>query len=284
MENAARDVCERLCSLGQPGTNSDTQPLRLLVVLAHPDDEVLALGGRLDWLRGSSFATVTNGVPQDGADARDHGFASLAAYGRARRQELAAALAHAGLPAGCAFPLVLADGGSVPDQRAAFLLPAIARAVTALLQGVRPEAVLTHPYEGGHPDHDACAFAVHTAVRCAGLGVPIVEAPFYHAVLHDATVEPGMATGSFLPGDPGCTTRLSPQQEQAKRERLRCFASQQQTLQAFGTAEERYRPAPDYDFAQRPHAGTLHYEQYQWGITGDEFCERAMAALRELGC
>jgi LmbE family N-acetylglucosaminyl deacetylase len=26
-------------------------------------------------------------------------------------------------------------------------------------------AVITHPYEGGHPDHDACAFAVQYAAR-----------------------------------------------------------------------------------------------------------------------
>ena len=39
--------------------------------------------------------------------------------------------------------------------------------------------VLTHAYEGGHPDHDAVAFAVHRAARRTSAAV--VEMPFYHA-------------------------------------------------------------------------------------------------------
>ena len=46
-----------------------------------------------------------------------------------------------------------------------------------------PTSILTHAYEGGHPDHDAVAFAVAAAVRVAGRAADttIVEMPFYRA-------------------------------------------------------------------------------------------------------
>jgi N-acetylglucosamine malate deacetylase 2 len=51
-----------------------------------------------------------------------------------------------------------------------------------LLEQHRPEVIVTHSYEGGHPDHDACAFAVHHALELTrAQPVPvIVEASFYH--------------------------------------------------------------------------------------------------------
>ena len=33
------------------------------------------------------------------------------------------------------------------------------RCLQALLEEVRPQVLITHAYEGGHPDHDAAAFA-----------------------------------------------------------------------------------------------------------------------------
>ncbi len=267
------DVCERLCRLGQPGVHAP----KLLVILAHPDDEVLALGGRLEWLGESLFVTVTDGVPLDGHDARNHGFATLQDYRAARRAELAEALRKAGLDETRARTLRLQDGRLISDQLAALSLVALTQLLLRTLGQFEPDAVLTHPYEGGHPDHDACAFAVHLAVRCAGETVPIIEAPFYHATAG------GMETGVF-PGGGGYAVRLLPEQKANKRALLACFASQADTLQAFGIDVERFRTAPAYDFARPPHEGTLHYESYPWGMDGNRFCALATGALRELGC
>ncbi len=276
MKDAAAEVCERLCRVGEPGVVAP----KLLVVLAHADDEVLALGGRMEWLGASRFATATDGVPLDGRDAREHGFGSLEEYGAARRRELDAAMMHAGLDVGCAVELRLEDGTLVPDQRAALFLVGLSRAVAKLVEQLRPEAVLTHPYEGGHPDHDACAFVVNAAVRCAGLDAVVIEAPFYHADAGGA----GMRTGEFLGGVTGCEAVLTESQTRKKRERLGCFLSQGETLGQFGVERERYRAAPAYDFTRRPHAGRLHYERYDWGMDGDRFCGLAGDALRELSC
>lgn len=257
---------------------------RLLAVFAHPDDEVLALGARLERWRDALFVCVTDGAPTDGADARAHGFGSLEEYREARRNELHAALAHAGVPASSACALQVARGASVAqiaDQQTALHLVAVTRALTDVMRSFQPEVVLTHPYEGGHPDHDSCAFAVHAAARMLGDGAPpIVEAPSYFAGAE------GLVTGSFLP-QPGAgeavASVLSEAEREAKRARLSCFRSQGETLAQFACDSEQFRLAPHYDFSQSPHAGVLFYERFSWGMSGERFRVLARAAAEELG-
>jgi len=49
------------------------------------------------------------------------------------------------------------------------------------------------------------------------------------------------------------------------------FATQQHVLNMFSNEIERYRPAPRYHFTQSPHAGRLHYENFDWGVTGERW-------------
>jgi N-acetylglucosamine malate deacetylase 2 len=267
-------------------TGEDIEPPRILAVFAHPDDEVLALGGRLGRFRESQFLYVTNGAPENGMDARAHGFSSLAAYRDSRRRELDQAFQLAGLPSRCARPLLLqeADGSKTmaADQTAAFHLVQIAREIAREIGEFGPEAVLTHPYEGGHPDHDSCAFCVQAAVRMIeeAYAMPILEAPFYHAGPN------GIMTGCFLPesgaGQHTIVCVLSADEQKRKRELLDCFVSQLETLNQFGTEREQLRIAPAYDFTRAPHSGRLFYENYDWGLSGARFRELATMAAREL--
>ena len=47
---------------------------RLLIVVAHPDDETITLGGQMWRLRDALLLHVTDGAPRDGEDAQRHGF------------------------------------------------------------------------------------------------------------------------------------------------------------------------------------------------------------------
>ena len=266
--------------------SSGGKPPRLLVVLAHPDDEVLAVGGRLERMRASRMLSVTDGAPADGADAWAHGFGSLQEYRDARRAELLAALALGGVPPSCAATLAVSTGQAarvLADQTAALHLPELTLAVVDEIQAFQPEAVLTHPYEGGHPDHDACAFAVRAASLLIGESErPILlESPFYHAG------PSGIETGCFLPGNDvslsAVNCDLSAEEQRRKRERLACFASQTETLAQFGVEREIFRLAPVYDFTMPPHEGRLFYENFTWGMSGARFRELAAGALAELG-
>lgn len=244
-----------------------------MLVFAHPDDEVIAVGARLEWLREALFVHVTDGAPADEEDSRAHGFASLEAYREVRERELARAFALAGVAEAHRESLGYAD------QSAAHRLLGLTRDVFGLLVKHRPQMVMTHPYEGGHPDHEACAFAVRHAVdeatRCGVCAPAIVEACFYHQGPQ------GICTGEFLSSADAVEEivfRLSAEESERERRLLECFATQQETLQYFRTDMERYRLAPQYDFARPPHDGPVFYDHFSWGITSARFCELAGAA------
>jgi LmbE family N-acetylglucosaminyl deacetylase len=105
--------------------------------------------------------------------------------------------------------------------------------------------LVTHPYEGGHPDHDALARAVHDATGALAPDVRpvILETPFYH---------PGpnpheLVWGAFR-GDPGRVAPLSPRAGARKRAMFACYRSQAHILANFSLETERVRIAPDYTF------------------------------------
>ncbi len=256
-----------------------------MTVFAHPDDETIALGARLGRFSTAHLVHGTDGAPQNEQDSRSHGFGSLEAYRNARSKELEWALHLAGLDH------VKGEYLGIPDQQASFCLLPLTCRIFRLLEKHQPEVVFTHPYEGGHPDHDACAFAVHHAVALQGSSlqpVPlIVEAAFYHAS------PTGIATGTFLEplqdfdeqsgreqDSPKQSTHyavlmLSPEERQRKQAMLACFTTQQETLRYFQLEQEQFRIAPAYDFRKPPHPGPVFYDQFPWGMTSQRFCELA---------
>jgi LmbE family N-acetylglucosaminyl deacetylase len=226
--------------------------------------------------RGQFLITVTDGAPRNQYDSRAYGFSSTDEYSRARHDELRRALDCAGFTG-------RAEEFGIPDQEASFHLAELVGRLYDLLRKAQPECVFTHPYEGGHPDHDACAFVVHRAVaRLAvrtGRAPMIIECAFYHAGAESA--EPG----GFLPA-PGETREivhvLTPAERAIKREMIECFATQRNTLGNLASDCERFRIAPEYDFHTQPHPGRLLYESYDWGMTAARFCQLAQKADMEL--
>lgn len=248
-----------------------------LVLIAHPDDETIAVGGRLWSWPSTSLVHLTQGAPLDPSFANNAGFADPQTYAAARARELGCALQAAGVSTTNCYQL-----GYV-DQETCFHLPHIVREVTALIEKLEPSVIITHAYEGGHPDHDSAAFVAQAA--CDSLAArarpapPIVEAPFYHCA------GSSLAICEFLPiaGIMELELELDASQRAAKQDMLACFESQREILAPFPTDRERYRMAPRYDFEQPPHDGPLNYEIRGWPVTGAAWREQARAALTSLG-
>lgn len=248
---------------------------RVLFVFAHPDAESTSLGGALNQFQDPWFACLTDGAPRDPRQALAASCSSPATYARQRRRELAIALALAGHDSERLIALGFAD------QELALSLESLTQAVEVLLHRVRPEFVITHPYEGSHPDHDAAAFAVHTALAAQAEREPvptIVETTSYHA----RNGEPVWA--QFLPdtGEEPLAIKLTSAQRAHKKRLLSVHASQASSLRHVPLDYERLRRAPRYDFSRPPHTGQLLYETFDGSMTGEKWREAAVVALERL--
>jgi LmbE family N-acetylglucosaminyl deacetylase len=252
-------------------------PPRAAIIVAHPDDEAIGAGALMRDLPGVVVAHVTDGAPRHVEAARRNGLGTREDYLRARRDEVVAALGLVGVP-----PERIRCLGFV-DGEAALRLVEISYAVAGILDELRPEVVLTHPYEGGHTDHDATAFAVHLAcgmLRREGAPAPIVlELTSYHNRAGKRV------HADFLPFWPVPTRQVDlPFDAQLLKARMfRYFTTQQKVLGAFPLNVERFRLAPRYIFTVPPHAGPLDYERHCTTITGAEWranAERALHVLR----
>jgi N-acetylglucosamine malate deacetylase 2 len=249
-----------------PGTASkrpmeQLQPLlkKTLMVVAHPDDEVIAFGAIMQHMRDAVVVFATDGAPRDDYFWKDYG--SREAYAQVRREEAHNALSIVG-----ARPIFLSDlvRDSLVDQELFRNLPEAFEALDKVMAQERPDAVLTLAYEGGHPDHDSACFLASNCAR--RMGLPIWEAPLYYRD-HNAA---GVAQKFVALTGQEIVTQVEGEALEKKMQMFHTYVSQKLVLGGFRPELEQFRPMAEYDFTRLPTPWKLNYELWQWQMTGDE--------------
>jgi LmbE family N-acetylglucosaminyl deacetylase len=211
---------------------------RPLIFVAHPDDETLACGGFLQRVSASLVVFATDGTPAGFGLERRYG--SLKTYTDLRFQEAAGALGH--VPSASCRWLTRTNGSYFEDMHVYEELPAAATSLRALAQTFSPDAIVSHTYEGGHIDHDACSFvAMHVAEV---LSLKRFEFPMYWL---DASGQPVQQV--FRDRKPGGTGEdvmewhLSEAEIECKKKMMAEYRTQSGTVSTFAPGIERFRPA-----------------------------------------
>jgi LmbE family N-acetylglucosaminyl deacetylase len=246
-------------------------PIRLIVIAAHPDDETIGASLVLSRLAQTEIVYLTDGAPRDRNLWSPDASGSREEYAALRHRETENALAHAGLGT----QQITWLGGV--DQEAIFQSKELARKLDAVLQTRGPEIVITHPYEGGHPDHDTAALLARVAMVNAQTNSLLIEMTSYHAG------KGGCVTGDFLDADGDeIVCELTSNDCARKRRMMDAHVSQRAVLAEFNINHERFRPAPAYDFTKPPHEGRLWYERMAWPMSGARWRSLAKDAIHEM--
>jgi N-acetylglucosamine malate deacetylase 2 len=258
--------------------NRENAWLRIAVLAAHPDDETIGASSLLARFPSAAVIYLTDGAPRDSKLWSPEFRGTRDEYASLRRAEAERALGFAGVRSDQIYWL-----GAV-DQEAILSAGDLARSLAQVLAKFAPNVLITHPYEGGHPDHDSAALIARLAIRqLHPEQTPLlVEMTSYHARNCQCM------TGQFLSPavQEEICVALSADERERKQQMFASYNSQRLVLGGFKTKSERFRPAPDYDFSRPPHDGKLWYECMGWAMTGKQW--RALAAQciaqREYAC
>jgi N-acetylglucosamine malate deacetylase 2 len=246
-------------------------PPRTVLLVAHPDDETIGASVLLATFPQIRVVYLTDGAPRDSKLWSADACGSRDEYAAMRRTEVQRALSHVSIPANQVDWL----GGI--DQEAILAASTLTAKFSEYLSLHGADAVITHAYEGGHPDHDAAALIARLAISQSSAETLLIEMTSYHARAGRCV------TGEFLHSDPSSelVIELSEEQRLRKSQMLAAHSSQRAVLAGFGVDRERFRLAPAYDFSKPPHDGPLWYECMRWPMTGTRWRSLAALATRE---
>lgn len=241
---------------------------RILVLSPHQDDESLGLATFLQRMQGDKYIVyLTNGAPHKGYPIQKNKmfppFSNPDEYAAVRKKEALKATRILEIP--CAN---ITFWDSV-DSCLALDLEQRFDDLKGLINRINPDIILSPPYEGAHPDHDACAVLAKTINRtCAGK-VKCYEYALYNQVggiprFNDFMTDSDSEEYAIM---------ASPEELRLKNLIIDCYISQKgDIVDRFPRDIERIRPAEFWTInGQKP--ASLSFAEKYFGFKPEEINE-----------
>lgn len=223
---------------------------RILILAAHPDDEVVASAAAIGRARAQGaeiFALyLTHGCIAEETMwpwARKNYQARIARR-RAEAEEAARLLN------------IIPTGWSPRPARHLWQeLDHAYNDIRASIGSYRIDQLWAPAYEGGNADHDALNAAA-SLFKDQLSTLEFAEYNFAGGTTHSHEFPEANGSEEIL--------SLTPDEIDKKRRALAIYKSEKGNLGYVRTARECWRPIAAYDYSQRPHPGILWYERFQW--------------------
>lgn len=223
---------------------------RILVLVPHPDDEVVACCATLGRAQAEGSKIFALYVTH-GCIARETLWPwqrrSYEKYVARRRREADAVAEFLNI-----LPL------NWPIRPARHMCKDIECIFGEILSAIEQNAIdqiWVSAFEGGNPDHDVLN-AVGSILKAK---VSVLEFAEYNFV-------GGKAQSQHFPVTNGSEQLLilTAEEQKKKKDALKLYKSEKGNLNYVKAERECYRPLPHYDYSQLPHAGKLWYTRFQW--------------------
>ena len=223
---------------------------RILILVAHPDDEVVACATAIARARAGG-ATVSALYLTHGCLARE----TMWSWQRKNYETIVARRRTEAETAALALGIQPVGWSSRPARHLWREMPQVFREVDAAIAQYRPDQIWVPAYEGGNPDHDALNAI---GLKCKGrLSVlEFAEYTYFGGKVRSQSFISSEETARVI--------QLTPEEAKAKRKILALYTSEKGNLSSLKVKQESYRPLAAYDYAQPPHQGVLWYARFQW--------------------
>jgi LmbE family N-acetylglucosaminyl deacetylase len=223
---------------------------RILVLVAHPDDEVVACAASVARAR-SNGATVSALYLTDGCIPKE----SLWRWQRKHHADFVVIRRAEAEAAATALGLLPVGWGNRSARELWQQLPAVFKEVECAIARYRPDQIWVPAYEGGNPDHDALnAIGFKLKPRLS-----VLEFAEYNFFGGEVRSHDFISTD-----DTAHTFALTLIERSTKKALLEIYASEASNLSSLGIEQESFRPLASYNYAHPPHQGTMWYTRFQW--------------------
>jgi LmbE family N-acetylglucosaminyl deacetylase len=223
-------------------TMNHNSPGRVLLLAAHPDDETLSCAGLLQRAADALVVFAVDGAPPHYGFEKK--FVSLQRYSELRFREAECALRY--ISQCCFHRLAKPDNTTFVDQHLFLSFPDAFTSLLRIARQFSPGLIVSHAFEGGHIDHDAC----HVLTACAAsvLNVPFLEFPLYWRN------EQGTDVLQQFRGtrEKEILLQLSQEEIAVKQRMLAEYRSQSSLAAVFNAEVERFRPASNQPITTAP--------------------------------